>query len=80
MLSQKSDFPSIGRACGHCGGPIERGTGYHNAVLCIACWAELLVRLEHGESQTSLADEYGVSQPTIHIKRLKFGGENEATG
>lgn len=72
------DLISIGRPCQYCGRPIERGTGYHNAVLCLACWADILVRLERGETQTNLASEYGVAQPTIHIKALKWGeGEHE---
>ena len=74
------DLIRIGRACKHCGHPIERGTGYHNAVLCLSCWAEILVRLEQGESQTVLASEYGVSQPTVHFKTMRWGGMDETAG
>lgn len=61
------------KTCKQCGEALT-GTGAHNAVLCVGCWAGLLARIEAGERNLDLAREYGVSRITIAHKRMMYGG------
>jgi hypothetical protein len=61
------------KTCNHCGNPIERGSGSHLAKLCVPCWAQLIVRVQRGEQQKLLADEYGVSRGQVSSKVATYG-------
>ena len=64
----------MGKTCKHCGLPIT-GTGSNNAVLCISCWARILIRHGMGESQVALAKEFGVAPQSISRKVMDYASE-----
>ena len=49
------------------------GPGSNNAVLCLDCWAEVLIRAEGGTPMTRLANEYGVSRQAVQQKVMMYG-------
>lgn len=60
------------KTCKHCGLPLT-GTGVNNAVLCISCWAHILIRHNMGETQSALAAEFGVSNQAVSRKVADYG-------
>ena len=62
------------KTCKHCGGQIT-GPGTNNAVLCMDCWALVLIRAEGGVPHNKLAQEYGVSRQAVGQKVEKYGEE-----
>lgn len=59
------------RRCKHCHATLT-GPGSNNAVLCLDCWAEILIRAEGGTHYTRLAIEYGVSRQAVQQKVMMY--------
>lgn len=61
------------KPCRRCGAAMT-GQGVGAAVLCVACWVEVLRRWEMGEGPVALAREYGVTYQMVWTKRRMYGG------